>query len=139
MTACRHSQGDLDNLRSTFNQIDHIVIDGRYVCSVLDVRAFRSPNIDSNHYPVAAKFRLRICASMSARSSALRKLDVKKLLSQRTAEAFYAQLLDKLRRLICRTSLLVVNIYFVLPSFSARPILVDSFSIALEAAVHLVW
>ena len=83
--------------RSTSNQIDHIVIDGRYVSSVLDACTFRGLNIDSDHYLVAAKFLLRISASRSARSTAFRKLDVKKLRSQRTAETFFAQLSDKLR------------------------------------------
>ena len=84
--------------RSTFNQIDHIVINGRHVSSVLDVRTFRSPNVDSDHYLVAAKFWLRISASRTVRSSALRKVDVRKLRSQRIAEAFSAQLSDKPRR-----------------------------------------
>ena len=57
--------------KSTLNQIDHIVIDGWHVSIVLDVRTFRGPNQDL----IAAKFRLRIIASRSARSSALRKLE----------------------------------------------------------------
>ena len=56
--------------RSTSNQIDHIVIDGRYISGELDVRTFRGLKIDSDHYLVTAKFRLRISASKSARSSA---------------------------------------------------------------------
>ena len=84
---------------NTSNQIDHIVIAGRHVSSVLDLSTFRGPNIDSDHYLVTSKFRLRISASRYARSSALRKLDAKKVRKQRTAEAFSAQLFDKLRRL----------------------------------------
>ena len=74
----------------TITSSHHTVIDERHVSSVLDVRTFRGPSINSDHYLVAAKFRLRISTSRSAHSSALRKLDVKKLRSQRTVEAFSA-------------------------------------------------
>ena len=52
--------------RPTLNQIDHN-IDGRHVTSVLDVCTFRSPNIDSDHYLVAAKFLVH-CESWTLRS-----------------------------------------------------------------------
>ena len=55
--------------RSISNRIDHIVIDGMHVSSVLDVRTFKGPNVDSDTYLVATKFRLRINASMTAHSS----------------------------------------------------------------------
>ena len=81
----RHSQDHLNvPRRSTSNQIDHIVIGRRNASSVLDVHTFRGPNLDSDYYLVAAKFRLRISASRSARFSA--------------AETFSTQLSDKLRR-----------------------------------------
>ena len=83
------------NLEDLYDQIDHVVIDGRYVSNVLDVRQFRGPNMDSAHFLVAAKARMRISTS---RAVPQRKLDVKKLRSQRTAESFSAQLSDKLRQ-----------------------------------------
>ena len=45
--------------RSTRNQID----DGRHVSNVLNVRTFRGPNMDSDHFLVAAKVRMRISTS----------------------------------------------------------------------------
>ena len=42
------------------NQIDHIAIDARHAFDILDVRTFRGANIDSDHFLVAAKVRMRI-------------------------------------------------------------------------------
>lgn len=75
---------------STTNQIDQIVKDRRHVPNVLYVRTFRGLNIDSDHYVVAAKTRLRISASRSVQPSALLKLDIKKLRSQRKTKALSA-------------------------------------------------
>ena len=52
--------------RSTSNQIDHIVIDRSHVSSVPDIREFRVPKIDLDHYIVAAKFRLRLSFEVCA-------------------------------------------------------------------------
>ena len=83
--------------RSTRYQIYHVVIDGRHVSNVLDVRTFRGPNMNSDHFLVAAKVRMRIITSRAGPSSTQRKLDGKKLRSQQTAKSFCAQLSDKLR------------------------------------------
>ena len=72
----------------TRNQIDHIVIDGRHASSILDVRTLRGANMDSDHFLVAAKVRMRLCANKSVRNLAQRKFDVQKLQTQETAEMF---------------------------------------------------
>ena len=82
--------------QKTRNQIDHVAIDGRHASSVLDVRTFRGVNIDSDHFLVAAKIRMRLCNAKNVRSTAQRKLDVAKLQSQQTAEAYSAQLSELL-------------------------------------------
>jgi hypothetical protein len=43
------------------NQIDHVLMDGRHRSNLLDVRVFRGPNVDSDHYLVIGKMRGRIC------------------------------------------------------------------------------
>ncbi|XP_060665604.1 craniofacial development protein 2-like [Drosophila nasuta] len=80
--------------QKTRNQIDHVVIDGRHASSVMDVRTFRGVNIDSDHYLVAAKIRMRLCRAKNVRPITQRKLDVTRLRSQRTATAYSTHLSD---------------------------------------------
>ncbi|XP_050339410.1 craniofacial development protein 2-like [Bactrocera neohumeralis] len=78
--------------RKTNNQIDHVVIDGRYVSDVLDVRALRGPNIDWDHYVVTAKIRICLSAAKNASQQTQGRFDVEKLQSQQTAERFSTRL-----------------------------------------------
>jgi hypothetical protein len=41
---------------NTHNQIDHILIDGRWHSSILDIQSFKGAECDSDHYLVVAKF-----------------------------------------------------------------------------------
>jgi hypothetical protein len=41
----------------THNRIDHILVDRRRHSNVLNVRSFRAPDCDSDHYQVVAKVR----------------------------------------------------------------------------------
>jgi len=43
----------------THNQIDHILTDGRWHSSILDIQSFKGADCDSDHYLVVAKFRKR--------------------------------------------------------------------------------
>lgn len=74
--------------QTTANQIDHVAIDGRHSSSVLDVRTFRGANIDSDHYLVAARVRMRISSNVATRTTTVRKFNVERLQSQPTARAF---------------------------------------------------
>jgi hypothetical protein len=46
----------------THNQIDHILIHGRWHSSVVDVRPFRGADCDTDHYLVVATVRDRLTA-----------------------------------------------------------------------------
>jgi hypothetical protein len=50
----------------THNQIDHILIDRRSHSSKLDVRFFRRPDSDADHYQVVAKVRERLTVIQKA-------------------------------------------------------------------------
>jgi hypothetical protein len=45
---------------STENQIDQVLIDSQNLSNFLDVRTYRGPNIDSDHYLVQIKIRAHI-------------------------------------------------------------------------------
>ena len=77
--------------QGTKNQIDHVLIDGRHVSSILDVRTIRGANMDSDHYLVAAKVRTRITSVKKSVSSTCRKFAIEKLQTAQTAEAFANQ------------------------------------------------
>lgn len=91
-----HQASWLSPDRLTRNQIDHVVIDARHASSILDVRTFRGPNIDSDHYLVAAKVRTRLCVAKTSRRSMSRKLDIDGLQSQQIADAYSSRLSDLL-------------------------------------------
>lgn len=74
--------------QKTVNQIDHIAIDGRHASSILDVRAFRGANVDSDHYLVVSQVRMRISMAVQRRADAVKKFDVTKLKSQEIAKTF---------------------------------------------------
>jgi endonuclease/exonuclease/phosphatase family metal-dependent hydrolase len=40
---------------NSINQIDHILVDARHRSNLLDVRAFRGANVDSDHYLIGSK------------------------------------------------------------------------------------
>jgi hypothetical protein len=47
----------------THNQTDHILIDRRRHSSILDVRSFRAPDYDTDHYLVVIKVRERLAVN----------------------------------------------------------------------------
>ena len=45
------------------NQIDHFIINGRYRASLMDTRAMRGADANSDHHMVMGKVRLRLCST----------------------------------------------------------------------------
>jgi hypothetical protein len=63
----------------TFNQIDHCLIDGKHFSDVIDFKARRGANIDSNHMLVVIKLRTRICRPSNTNPQQLRRFVVDRL------------------------------------------------------------
>ena len=50
-----------------WNQIDHIIINGRYRGSLMDNRTMRGANANSDHHIVMEKVRLKLCSTKRKR------------------------------------------------------------------------
>ena len=77
------------------NQIDHIAVDVKHASNVFDVRTFRGPNVDSDHFLVMAKIRSGISTSKLKRdrvSSANTMRDALKHLSKKFSESEHWEL-----------------------------------------------
>ena len=57
----------------THNKIDHILIDRRWHSSKLDVRSFRGPECDTDHFLVVEKVRERLAVSKQEHRSLIWK------------------------------------------------------------------
>jgi hypothetical protein len=70
------------------NQIDHIAIDANHVKDMIDVRSFRGPNVDSDHYLVGMKLRQTIPHTHQQVTDRPSKWDVVKLKQDETREKY---------------------------------------------------
>jgi hypothetical protein len=69
----------------TFNQIDLLLIDARYVSNVMDVRTFRGASTNSDHYLLISQIRSQISNARNTYGSCARKFNSEKMKSSETS------------------------------------------------------
>ncbi|XP_037037548.1 craniofacial development protein 2-like [Bradysia coprophila] len=86
-----------DNLPA--NQIDHLLISGRHLTDVIDVKSCWKANVDSDHYLVVSTLRAHLARFHNGRSETVRRFAVEKLKDTRIAETFADNISTKLQQL----------------------------------------
>ena len=78
----------------TKNQIDHVTVCRKFRRSVLDTRAFRGVDVNSDHHLVIAKIKLRLCR-VEKNKDRLRKYNTAKLKVPEVAQSFKIELRNR--------------------------------------------
>lgn len=86
----RHPSGE------SVSQIDHVLVDGRHFSDVMDVRSYRGPNIDSDHYLVVSRIRARLSTVLTPRTARTARLNIQRLSSNDVAVEYTRKLDERI-------------------------------------------
>ena len=81
------------------NQIDHIIVNGRYKRSLLDTRAMRGADANSDHHLVLARLKLKLCRVKRERKDGRKLYDTMKLRDQQIKEQFRIEVRNRFEAL----------------------------------------
>ena len=84
----------------TRNQIDHVIIDGRHFSDILNIKARRGANADSDHFLVQIKLRARVSLANNGNRQKLKRIDVEKLKNAESAAKFTRKLRTDLDNIV---------------------------------------
>jgi hypothetical protein len=79
-----------------FNQIDHILIDARHCSDLMDVRGYKGANIDSDHYLIISKIRIRLSNARKMHRFQAKKFNCGKVVEQGVATRYTEQISEYL-------------------------------------------
>ncbi|XP_072169569.1 uncharacterized protein [Diadema setosum] len=80
------------------NQIDHLIINGTWRHSLLDVKVRRGADVSSDHYLVVASLRVKLRRA-GTKKTGRRQFDVQKLNDPKTRSSFILQLRNRFQAL----------------------------------------
>ncbi|XP_055534872.1 craniofacial development protein 2-like [Wyeomyia smithii] len=78
--------------QQTTNQIDHVLIEGRFFSDITNIRTYRGVDIDSDHYLVAVCMNSKLSTVYQPRQSRSPRLNIKQLRDPQAAEVYAQQL-----------------------------------------------
>ncbi|XP_055632406.1 craniofacial development protein 2-like [Toxorhynchites rutilus septentrionalis] len=78
----------------TTNQIDHVLIEGRFFSNITNIRSLRGADIDSDHYLVGVHVRSKLSRAYNSRQNRPPRFNIRQLKAPQAAEN-YARLLDE--------------------------------------------
>ncbi|XP_062587114.1 craniofacial development protein 2-like [Saccostrea cucullata] len=81
------------------NQIDHVMVNGRYKKSVCDVRVMRGADANSGHHLVLAKVKMKLCRNLKPKESNRKMYDVNKLKDPKVSKGFQLELRKRFQQL----------------------------------------
>jgi endonuclease/exonuclease/phosphatase family metal-dependent hydrolase len=79
------------------NQIDHVLTSARHASSIIDVRSFRGPNCDTDHYLVKVKIRERIANVQKSMGVKKERWNIDKLKEEKERQEYQRALTRKLQ------------------------------------------
>ena len=79
------------------NQIDHIIVNGKWRRSLLDTRAYRGADVNSDHHLVVAKLQLKLKKADNNNQPGRKIIDIKRLKEPEIKQKFTIELKNRFR------------------------------------------
>ncbi|XP_060530071.1 craniofacial development protein 2-like [Cylas formicarius] len=88
----------------TQNQIDHVLIDGRFSSNIEDVRSMRGADSDSDHFLVRSKLKEKLSTKRSSTKETRKKWDINKFTRLQKVQEYKEAIRNKMQMLQTETT-----------------------------------